>query len=185
MSCQPEIHLSVLLGCACEDKGVFRHWVLDFENLGYRAGTSRHQWHSDNRPHHLRCISNYEPGVQTFYITFAPISSADHLGSSAAWNGVTQLSFSWWSGHVSRIWWIVARRFKDKLEDETSVRLSPGGGSHQDLDWRWYRGDNNYTNINQGEDYDGIHFGQFSVGSNQNHVPALDNLTQWYFCWWL
>lgn len=88
-----------------------------------------------------------------------------------------------WSGHVSRIWWIVARRFKDKLED-ASVMLSPGVGSHQDLDWRWYRGDNNYTNINQGEDYDGIHFGPFSVGSNQNHIPALDNLlevTQGYF----
>ena len=32
--------------------------------------------------------------------------------------------------------------------------------------------------LTRGEDYDGIHFGPFSVGSNQNHIPALDNLLE-------
>lgn len=52
-----------------------------------------------------------------------------------------------WSGHdVSRIWWIVERRFKDKLED-MSVMLSPGGVI---INWTEddMKRDNNYTNIN-------------------------------------
>ena len=185
MSCQPEIHLSVLLGCACEDKGVFRHWVLDFENLGYRAGTIPADINDTVTTGHTIFAALVIMSQEFRHFTLPLLQSLRLLILVHLLPEMELLSSASAGDLVMFPGYDESLREDSRTNWRTSVRLSPGGGSHQDLDWRWYRGDNNYTNINQGEDYDGIHFGQFSVGSNQNHVPALDNLTQWYFCWWL
>ena len=141
MTCQPEIHLSVLAHkehrvCSDRETLTWKPRIEGGTHINDTLTTRRDCFTEFNRSSDLvlHCI------LRSLLFIFAHLLPELELYSD----------WRWWSTHdVSRIWWIVGRRFKDKLEDSSVVRgaLSPG---EVIINWTGddMKRDNNYTNIN-------------------------------------